>query len=73
MKNKLVLERIENLRGKRAYEEKKAAKLGFLSLYDYLEDKLLRESLVKDLTKESNSLNRGNLPKKKKQSTCNCC
>jgi hypothetical protein len=29
MKNKLGLERIESLRGKRAYEETKAAKLGF--------------------------------------------
>ena len=35
MENKEVLERIENLRGKRTYEEKKAVKLGFSSLYDY--------------------------------------
>ena len=73
MKNKRVLERIGSLRGKRDYEEKKAAKLGFLSLYDYIEDKLLREALVNEVTKESSSLNRGKLTKKKKQTTCSCC
>ena len=44
MENKVVIERIENLRGKRPYEEKKAAKLGFSSLYDYFEDKVCKET-----------------------------
>ena len=73
MENRLVLERIENLRGKRAYEEKKAAKLGFLSLYDYFEDKLLRESQADEITKESRPMIKGRSTKKKKQSTCGCC
>ena len=44
MQNELILERIENLRGRKPYEEKKAAKLGFASLYEYFEDKIAKES-----------------------------
>ena len=44
MQNKLVLERIENLRGRKPYEEKKAARLGFESLYKYFEDKISKEA-----------------------------
>ena len=44
MQNELILERIENLRGRKPYEEKKAAKLGFKSLYEYFEDKIAKES-----------------------------
>ena len=43
MQNELILERIENLRGRKPYEEKKAAKLGFASLYEYFEDKISKE------------------------------
>ena len=73
MENRLVLERIENLRGKRTYEERKAAKLGFLSLYDYFEDKLLRKAQANEITKESKSMIKGRSTKKKKQSACSCC
>ena len=44
MQDELILERIENLRGRKPYEEKKAAKLGFASLYEYFEDKISKES-----------------------------
>ena len=44
MQNELILERINNLRGRKLYEEKKAAKLGFASLYEYFEDKIAKES-----------------------------
>ena len=44
MQNELILERIENLRGRKPYEEKKAAKLGFASLYEYFEDKISKEA-----------------------------
>ena len=37
MDNEIVLERISNLKGRLGYEEKKAKKLGFASLYDYIE------------------------------------
>ena len=51
MENKIVLERIQNLRGKRSYEEKKAAKLGFPSLYAYFEDKIANESQADKIKK----------------------
>ncbi len=34
---------IENLKGRKNYEEKKASKLGFASLYDYFEDKISKK------------------------------
>ena len=43
MNNPQILEIIENLKGRRAYEEKRAAKLGFSSLYAYIEDKILKK------------------------------
>ena len=43
MNNPQVLEIIENLKGRRNYEEKKASKLGFNSLYAYIESKILKE------------------------------
>ena len=43
MQNPQILELIENLKGRRNYEEKKASKLGFNSLYAYLENKLMKE------------------------------
>ena len=43
MQNQEILNIIENLKGRRGYEEKKASKLGFSSLYAYLEDKILKE------------------------------
>ena len=44
MQNELIFERIENLRGRKPYEEKEAAKLGFASLYEYFEDKISKEA-----------------------------
>ena len=43
MQNPQILELIENLKGRRNYDEKKASKLGFNSLYAYFENKLLQE------------------------------
>ena len=44
MQDELILERIANLRGRKPYEEKKAVKLGFGSLYEYFEDKISKEA-----------------------------
>ena len=76
MENKLALERIKNLRGKRLYEEKKAAKLGFASLYDYFEDKVVKETQLAELEKQNKSLVK-NKPVKKinqqERASCSCC
>ena len=46
MLNQEVNQIIDNLKGRRGYEEKKAKKLGFTSLYDYFEDKLKKQKLA---------------------------
>ena len=43
MQNQEIIKIIENLKGRRDYEQKKATKLGFSSLYAYFEDKILKE------------------------------
>ena len=46
MENQEIIQIIKNLKGRRNYEEKKASKLGFSSLYAYFEDKISREKKV---------------------------
>ena len=43
MQNQEIVKIIENLKGRRNYEEKRASKLGFASLYDYFEDKISKQ------------------------------
>ena len=43
MQNQEIIKIIENLKGRRSYEQKKAAKLGFSSLYEHFEDKVLKK------------------------------
>ena len=43
MQDQQIIQLIENLKGRRNYEEKKAAKLGFKSLYEYFENKIIKE------------------------------
>ena len=77
MKNELILERIDNLRGRKPYEEKKAAKLGFASLYEYFEDKIEKEAKAL----EENKAGKTKLKKaiktkavaKKQAGSCSCC
>ena len=49
MNNPQVLEIIENLKGRRNYEEKKASKLGFNSLYAYIENKIFKDKKVESM------------------------
>ena len=46
MENSEVIKIIENLKGRRPYEEKRAAKLGFASLHEYIEDKIQKKQLT---------------------------
>ena len=52
MQNQEIVKIIENLKGRRNYEEKKASKLGFATLYDYLEDKISKKQKSKPLFHE---------------------
>ena len=43
MENQEIVKIIENLKGRKSYEEKRASKLGFASLYSYFEDKISKK------------------------------
>ena len=77
MQNELILERIENLRGRKPYEEKKAAKLGFTSLYEYFEDKIAKESKALEADQAGKTISKKAIKTKavaKKQTgSCSCC
>ncbi len=64
---------IENLKGRRGYEEKRASKLGFASLYEYFEDKISKkQKAIEDEQKELEAAKTDNQPKAAKKS-CGCC
>jgi hypothetical protein len=73
MQNQEIVKIIENLKGRRDYEEKKASKLGFASLYDYFEDKISKkQKALEDEQKELEAAKTDNQPKAAKKS-CGCC
>ena len=77
MKNQEINQIIDNLKGRTGYEEKKAKKLGYISLYDYFEDKLVKKQtaiqnekeLVKKVVIQRDILKENKLSQKK----CKCC
>ena len=73
MQNQEIVKIIENLKGRKNYEEKRAAKLGFASLYDYFEDKISKkQKAIEDEQKELEAAKADNQPKANKKS-CSCC
>ena len=73
MQNQEIVKIIETLKGRRDYEEKKAAKLGFASLYDYFEDKISKkQKTIKEEQKELQSTKTEEQSTKSKKS-CSCC
>ena len=75
MKDNTVLERISGLKGRLGYEEKKAKKLGFASIYEYMEDKINDENSILNSTSEVSIKPIKSIKKKKKAEakTCGCC
>ena len=69
MQNQEIIKIIENLKGRKNYEQKKATKLGFPSLYAYFEDKILKEKKAVELkeNKINNSVNQDKVEKKEKK------
>ena len=73
MQNQEIVKIIENLKGRRNYEEKRASKLGFASLYDYFEDKISKkQKAIEDEQKELEASKADNQTKTAKKS-CGCC
>jgi hypothetical protein len=73
MQNQEILKMIDNLKGRRSYEEKRATKLGFSSLYAYFEDKISKkQKAFEDEQKELEAAKADDQPKVAKKS-CGCC
>ena len=76
MQNQEIIKIIENLKGRKNYEEKKASKLGFPSLYAYFEDKILKEKkTIEDKKKEFEEIQdqKELQNKEKSKKSCSCC
>ena len=73
MQNQEIVKLIENLKGRRNYEEKRASKLGFASLYDYFNDKISKkQKALENEQKELEAAKAEDQPKAAKKS-CGCC
>ena len=73
MQNQEIVKIIENLGGRKNYEEKRASKVGFASLYDYFEDKILKkQKAIENDQKELEASKIKAQPKATKKS-CSCC
>ena len=78
MQSQQILKMIENLRGRRSYEEKKASKQGFKSLYAYFENKLLQEKITLEESAKELEIAKAEAEllkeeKSKSKKTCGCC
>mgnify|MGYP001302207880 CR=1 FL=1 len=74
MQNQEIIKIIENLKGRKDYEQKKASKLGFSSLYAYLEDKILKEKkAVEDERKNLEEIKDQKELINKEKKSCSCC
>ena len=74
MQNENIIKIIDNLKGRKNYEQKKAAKLGFSSLYEYFEDKILKKKVADDLKiKELEEASKATKKNKKESKSCTCC
>ena len=76
MNDPQILEIIENLKGRKPYEEKRASKLGFSSLYSYIEDKILKKKLSVESEIDKVDMSKDETvehSKKKKKGNCSCC
>ena len=73
MQNQEIVKIIENLKGRRNYEEKRASKLGFATLYNYFEYKILKkQKAIEDEQKELETRKADDQQKASKKS-CSCC
>ena len=73
MQNQEIVKIIENLGGRKNYEEKRASKLGFASLYDYFEDKILKKQKVIEVEQQELESAKANNQIKVNKKSCGCC
>ena len=74
MENLEIIKIIKNLKGRRNYEERKASKLGFTSIYAYFEDKVLKQKKTDENNKkELEEIKAESKIKDKQKKSCSCC
>ncbi len=74
MENPEIIKIIKNLKGRRNYEERKASKLGFTSIYAYFEDKVLKQKKTHENNKkELEEIKAESKIKDKQKKSCSCC
>ena len=73
MQNQEIVKIIENLKGRKNYEEKRASKLGFASLYDYFEDKISKKQKVLEEEQKELETKKADDQQKASKKSCSCC
>ena len=73
MQNQEIVKMIDNLKGRRGYEEKRAAKLGFASLYEYFEDKISKKQKAIEDQKKELEVTKTEDQQIKSKKSCSCC
>ena len=73
MQNQEIVKIIENLKGRRNYEEKRASKLGFASLYDYFEDKISKKQKALEEKQKELEAAEADSQSKAAKKNCGCC
>ena len=73
MQNQEIVKIIENLKGRRDYEEKRASKLGFASLYDYFEDKISKKQKALEEEQKELEATKADDQQKASKKSSSCC
>ena len=73
MQNQEIVKIIDNLKGRRGYEEKRASKLGFASLYEYFEDKISKKQKVIEEEQRKIEDTKTEDQQIKSKKSCSCC
>ena len=73
MQNQEIVKIIEKLKGRKNYEEKRASKLGFASLYDYFEDKISKKQKVLEEEQKELETRKADDQQKASKKSCSCC
>jgi hypothetical protein len=73
MQNQEIVKMIDNLKGRRGYEEKRASKLGFASLYEYFEDKISKKQKAVGDEQKKLEVSKVEDQTKASKKSCGCC
>ena len=73
MQNQEIVKIIGNLKGRRDYEEKRASKLGFASLYEYFEDKISKKQKALEEEQKELETAKAEAQSTKNKKSCSCC